>query len=344
MSSYLYVSLAGEDKISLYTREPSTGNLTFKRDFALTNQPSPMAVNQQQQFLYVGRRQPGAFGLSSFRIDAATGGLQLVSSVPLDGDPVHLSTDRSGRFLLSAYYYQHKVAVHRLSAHGEIAPTPIEWRDTAIGAHYIHVDASNRYAFVPHIGPGGAMDGPNAIFQFTFNDQTGQLNPNSPDRVIPPANDGPRHFCFHPRLNILYSSNEQGSGVTTYSVDTSQGILSPLQTVSTLPTDFTGRNTCSQIQITPSGQFLYAPNRGHNSIACFAVNQSSGMLTLAGHMATEPVPRAFSLDPTGKFLYASGLESGRLASFCVQPETGLLEASEVYSIGRNPMWVLCLDL
>ncbi|MEE8134357.1 MAG: lactonase family protein [Gemmatimonadales bacterium] len=344
MPSFLYVSIAGEDKISIYTRDAVSGRLAFERDIPHADQPSPMAVDPQQHYLYVGRRRPGAFGLSSFRIDGATGGLEPIGAVPIAGDPVHLSTDQTGRFLLSAYFYQSKVAVHRLSDQGEIDASPIEWRDTAVGAHYIQSDASNQFAFVPHIAPGGALDGPNAIFQFKLNDHTGQLTPNSPDRVTPPANDGPRHLCFHPTLDIVYASNEQGCGVTAYRFDTSNGTLHPFSTVSTLPADFAGRNTCSQIQITPSGAFLYAPNRGHNSIACFAVDPSSGALTPVGHVATEPVPRAFSLDPQGKFLYASGLESGRLAAYRIQPDTGLLEPSEVYAIGPNPMWVLCLDL
>ena len=108
---------------------------------------------------------------------------------------------------------------------------------------------------------------------------------------------GPRHFCFHPRLDILYFSDEQGCSVTAYRLDTSSGTLTPFQTVSTLPDDFRETNSCSQIQITPSGKFLYAPNRGHNSIASFAVDEESGRLPATGRVSTEPVPRAFSLAP-----------------------------------------------
>ena len=132
--------------------------------------------------------------------------------------------------------------------------------------------------------------------------------------------------------------------MTAYHFDVSTGTLSPFQTVSTLPDDFDGRNSCAQIQITPSGQFLYAPNRGHNSIAGFAVEAATGQLTPIGHFPTEPVPRAFSIDPTGNFLYAAGLESGRLAAYRIDQTTGTLSHLETYAVGERPMWVLITNL
>ena len=185
---------------------------------------------------------------------------------------MHVSVDRTGKYLLSAYYYQARVGVHGFGDDGRLDPTPIEWRETGIGAHYIQTDASNRYAFVPHIAEG-SQTGPNAIFQFRFDESTGRLTPNDPDRANPTSPEGPRHICFNPNRDVVYSSNEQGCSVTAYRFDADAGTLSPFQTVPTLPEGFTERNTCSQIQITPSGRFLYAPNRGHNSVAGFAVNR-----------------------------------------------------------------------
>ena len=113
-----------------------------------------------------------------------------------------------------------------------------------------------------------------------------------------------------------------------------------MQTVSTLPADFDGRNSCSQIQITPSGRFLFAPNRGHNSVASFALDEATGLLTATGRVEAEPVPRAFGLDPSGSFVFASGLESGRLTSYRVDGERGTLAPLESYDLGETPMWVL----
>jgi 6-phosphogluconolactonase len=117
-----------------------------------------------------------------------------------------------------------------------------------------------------------------------------------------------------------------------------------VQTVSTLPGGYSGRNTCSQIHLTPSGRFLFVANRGHNSIAGFAVDAASGQLTPAGHVATEAVPSAFGLDPDGRFVVAAGSASGRLASYRVDPETGGLTPLATYAAGARPMAVLAVNL
>ena len=343
MATYLYVSLQGDDVIARYDLDPATGGLTGRAEFPLAGMPAPMATDPGKRFLFVGRRRPGEFGLTSFGIDGGSGDLARINDVNLGGNPVHLSVDRTGNYLLSAYYYQARVGVHGFDGDGRLDPTPIEWRETGIAAHYVQTDASNRYAFVPHIAEG-SQTGPNAIFQFRFDEATGRLTPNAPDRANPTSPEGPRHICFNPNLPVVYSSNEQGCSVTAYRFDADAGTLSPFQTVPTLPDDFTERNTCSQIQITPSGRFLYAPNRGHNSVAGFAVDSADGSLTAIGRAPTEAVPRAFSLDTTGNYLYASGLETGRLASYRVNQGSGELEPLEVYDIGREPMWVLIVDL
>ena len=343
MATYLYVSLQGDDVIARYDLDTATGGLANRVEFPLAGMPAPMATDPAKRFLFVGRRRPGDFGMTSFSIDGDSGDLERINDINLGGNPVHVSVDRTGKYLLSAYYYQARVGVHGFDDDGRLDPTPIEWRETGIGAHYIQTDASNRYAFVPHIAEG-SQTGPNAIFQFRFDESTGRLTPNAPDRANPTSPEGPRHICFNPNLDVVYSSNEQGCSVTAYRFDADAGTLSPFQTAPTLPEDFTERNTCSQIQITPSGRFLYAPNRGHNSVAGFAVDGADGSLTAIGRVATEAVPRAFSLDTTGSYLYASGLETGRLASYRVNQDSGELEPLEVYDIGQEPMWVLVIDL
>jgi 6-phosphogluconolactonase len=338
MPYVMYVALQGDDKLLRFTMDSTTGKLTPQEEVAVPGGPAPLAVDPQRRFLYVARR--GACIMSSFCIAPGTGNLTPIGDVALESDPCYIATDRSGKFLFSAYYQAGKAAVHPIGNDGAAYGPPVEWRDTARGAHCMQADPSNRFVFVPHI----AGNGPNAIFLFRFDAQTGRLTPNTPPRVSPERPDGPRHYCFHPTKNLLYFSNEQGCSVTTYALDPTSGGLSPMQTVSTLPEGYTGQNTCSQIQITPSGKFLYAPNRGHHSIACFAVDAASGHLTPRGHMPSETVPRAFSLDPTGTFLYAAGLESGRLASYRIDDTTGRLKPLEVYPVGTRPMWVLILRL
>jgi 6-phosphogluconolactonase len=178
--------------------------------------------------------------------------------------------------------------------------------------------------------------------QFRFNAETGQLTANAPPQIAQPDLVGPRHYCFHPTLDLVYFSSEQGCSVVSYRINQSGG-LAPLQTISTLPSGFDARNTCSQIHVTPSARLLYVGNRGHNSIAGFRISDD-GFLTPAGHVATEPVPSAFCLDPKGNFLFAAGTASGRLASYRIDSERGTLTPLAVQDVGQRPAAVAAVSL
>lgn len=336
--AHLYVSFQDDDRIAIFTQDPATGALSRQEDVAVEGGPAPMALSPDRRVLHVGLR--GRQQLSSFAVEPGSGRLSPIRTVPLQGEPVYVATDRTGRFVLSAYYYQSTAAVHAVGRDGAATFPPVEWRFTAHGAHAILTDRSNRFAYVPHI----ANRGPNAIFQFTFDEATGRLTPNAPARYAPEAYLGPRALAFHPALDVVYFSDEQGGSVSAYAIDPEAGTLAPLQTISTLPDGYTGPNTCSQIAAHRSGRFLYAPNRGHDSVASFAVDPASGRLTATGRVPTEPVPRAFNLDPGGRFLYAAGLDSGRIASYRIDQEDGALTPLETWEGGNRPMWVLLADL
>jgi 6-phosphogluconolactonase len=346
----MYVCLQDEDKIVAFTMHAETGQLTPKAEVSVAGGPSVLALSPDRQVLYVGHRTRPA--ISSFRIDHGTGGLTLHGTVSPAYAPTFLAPDRTGRYLLSAYYQGGHAAVHPLGEDGAVGAPPIDWLATATGAHAIQTDPSNKFAFVPHIArlndnvlePVREAPGPNMILQFRFDEHTGHLTPNAPFRVEPAERLGPRHYCFHPTQDIVYFSNEQGCSVTGYRLDPVTGTLAALQTITTLPAGYTGRNTCSQIQIAAAGKFLYVPNRGHNSIAGFAVDASTGRLTAVGHVATEAVPSAFSLDPEGHFVFAAGSASGRLAAYRINGETGALTPLETYAVGQRPMGVLLTRL
>ena len=350
MAYYVYVPLQNDDKISVSTMDAGTGKLTLRTEVLVSSGPSMLTISPNRKFLYVGYRTVPR--ISSYRIDHDTGGLTQNGTVSPEDHPTFLSTDRSGKFLLSAYYQGGHAAVHPIGDDGAVGDPPIQWLATEIGAHAMLTDPSNKFVFVPHIArlndnvlaPVKEADGPNAIFQFRFDKNTGRLSPNSPLRVEPEERLGPRHLCFHPTHDIVYFSNEQACSVTAYRLDTLAGTLTAFQTISTLPDDYTGRATCSQIQISPSGKFLYVPNRGLNSIAGFSVDASTGRLTALGRVSTEAVPSAFSLDPEGKFVFAAGSESGRLASYRINGDTGELTSLETYPVGGRPMWVLITTL
>jgi 6-phosphogluconolactonase len=338
----MYISIAGEDRIAIWNMDPRTGRLTFQEDISLDGAPGPLAVSPGRQFLYAGLRSTRH--IASFGIDRATGSLSPIATTPLESDPCYMITDRTGKFLLSSYYRAGVVSVHSLGRDGSVGSTPIEWRSTAPKAHSIQTDPSNRYAFVPHV-----MDA-NLILQFEFDERTGTLQPNHTPQAIPVEGAGPRHFCFHPSRNDVYFVNEQGCSVTAYRFNPSAGTLVPFQTTSTLPEGFVGENTCAQIHIAPSGRFLYASNRGHDSIACFSIDSSTGQLTAIGHQPTEKTPRAFSLDPQGNYLFVASMASGRLAAYRIKNRVknrvktgmGTLSPLETYQVGERPMWVLIL--
>jgi len=345
MPSSLYVCLQDEDKIAVFAIDADSGRLTRQAEAPAAGGPSVMAISPDRRVLYLGHRTQPA--ISSFRIDQNTGALMPQAAVSTEHAPTFLATDRTGRFLLSAYYQGGYAAVHPLAADGAVGAPAVDRQTTAAGAHAISTDRSNRYAFVPHIArlndnvlePPRENPGPNVIFQFKFDAQAGRLSPNTPLRVEPNERLGPRHYCFHPTQDIAYFSNEQGCGVTAYRLDPATGVLSAAQTISTLPEGYTARNTCSQIHLTPLGQFLYVGNRGHNSIAGFAVD-ATGRLTAIGQASTEPVPSAFCLDPAGRFLFAAGSASGQLASYRIQGETGALTPLATSTVGQRPQAVL----
>lgn len=339
MPCLMLVSVSGEDKVASFLVEEETGRYEQQGEVRAAGRPGPMTLDPSRRFLFVGCR--GSREIQSFSIDSKTGDWALASKVLLEADPVFLSTDRTGRFLFSAYYYDGIVGVHAISKDGSVGFPPVVWLHTAKGAHSIQTDTSNEFAFVPHIAAPFAS---NVILQFRFNDTTGQLTPSTPHRVVPGALVGPRHFCFHPNLDVLYFCNEQGSSVTAYSFAASERTLRSLQTVPTVPAGFEDGNTCADICILPSGKHLYATNRGHNSIACYSVDSRDGQLIASGHLTTEPVPRSFCPDPNGLFLFVIGQDSGRLASYRIDTSTGELSLLDARAIGKTPMWVLVAAL
>ena len=327
--NYVYISLPSAAKIACYAQDPDTGKLSWVRDTALPAGAAPLAVDHAQRCLHAAL---GSSQIASFAIAPDSGELKSLGLLSLSAVPCFLSLDQTGRFLLSAYYTGGAAAVHPLNPDGSVGEVPAVWLSTARCAHAILTDPSNRFAFVPHVSQN------NVIFQFLFDAKTGRLEPNRVSKIKPLPGAGPRHYIFHPTLPVVYFDNEQGSSVTAYHLD-EQGSLSPFQTLSTLPEGFSRENSCAHICIHPTGRFLYAANRGHDSLACFALD-AQGKMTSLGQQATEKTPTHFALDAAGRFMYAAGQGGDRLASYRVDPESGRLSPLEAYTVGANPYWVL----
>jgi len=333
--SFVYVSLAGENRIAIYNLNDQTAELTPCGTAKVDGGPGSLTTDPSRKFLFASIRSVGK--LASFRIHAQDGSLTLLSEVPAGADPAYVATDKTGRFLLSAYYRAGKVSVHRIDKSGALSAEPLQTIPTAEKAHSIRTDRSNHFAFVPHTGP-------NAIFQFLFDQQTGRLSANAVAKVQRPENTGPRHIAFHPTKDLVYVSDEQGSSVTVYRLDAKQGRLSAVQTISSLPKSFSGNNSTAHIEVDPSGRFVYIANRGHDSIAAFRINHDSGKLASLGQTPTEQTPRSFNIDPSGKLLIAAGQASGKLATFRINQDSGKLTRVGTLDVGKQPWWVLIVRL
>ncbi len=348
MATYVYVAAQDDNKVSIFAMDEASGSLTLVGEEEVSGGPSLLAISPDQQTLYAGHREVPE--ITSHRINQQTGELTQTGSVTPPGQPAFLSTDRTGRFLLSSYYADGRAAVHPLGDDGSVGGAATCVLETDTGAHSIQTDRSNRFAYVPHIArqsdnvlePPKNIPGPNIIYQFRFDESNGTLTAIDPSTLAQDDMIGPRHLTYHPSLDIVYFSNEQGCSVSSYTIG-GDGALIPLETVSTLPAGVTERNTCSQIQFSPDGSLLFVPNRGHNSIASFSVN-GEGRLTPADHAETEAVPSAFSLDPSGRYVYAAGSATGQLASYSIDGDTGAMTPLGTYAVGERPMWVLTTTL
>src|SRR5437588_9739049 len=232
MPDVLYVGLQDEDKIVTFGIDPATGRLTRQGETTVAGGPSVMAISGDRRTLYIGHRTQPA--LSSYRIDHASGELSLLATAPQGHAPTFLAPDRTGKYMLIAYYQGGYAAVHPIGGDGVVGAPAVDRHETGSGAHAIATDPSNHFAFVPHIArlndnvlePPKNNPGPNFIAQFRFDAGTGRLSANSPSRIEPAERVGPRHYCFHPTLDIIYFSNEQGCSVTAYRLDRATGSLS----------------------------------------------------------------------------------------------------------------------
>ena len=340
MSTYIYVPISSAEHLLVFSMDPTTGKLALEHEVGLGKSGLAVCADPLGQNMYVGLREGDSHCIGSYALDPQTGGLTSLGEIPVAGQPCYLATDRKGDFLLAAYYIMGMATVHALAPNGAPRHPAVDRHKTEPCAHYIATDPSNRYAFVPHVAAS------NSIFQFYFDAGTGALTPNgSLAKLACESGLGPRHLAFHPTLNTVYADNEQGSSVTVYRLDPDQGTLEPIQTLSTLPdTGFDGENSNAQLHIHPAGKSIYASNRGHDSIAMFAIDASTGLLRSLGQQPGEKVPRAFGIEPDGNFLFGGGDGSHRLVSYRIDDQGALIPIGAPCELGGNAGWVYPLKL
>ena len=316
------------DGINAYRMDPDSGDWTHVQLLSVIENPSFLTLDREQQFLYSVHADLDQ--VSAYAIDKASGHLSPLNRQSCGGkNPVYLTIDPSGRFIVTANYTGGSVGVVPIDKDGSLGamtdvvnlkgePGPNRKEQASSHPHDAPFDPGGHFITVPDKG----LD---RIFVFRLDMETGKLQPNDPPFAQTQAGAGPRHIAFHPTLPFAYVVNELGSSVVTYRYDPERGILLPVQVIPSAPADFTGDNTGAEIAMAASGNFVYASNRGHNSIGIFAIDSRSGTLVPVGWELTEgETPRFFALDPSGEFLYAANEDTDTVVMFRVDRTGGML--------------------
>jgi 6-phosphogluconolactonase len=313
--------------------DPKSGTLQQIGLVAEVESPSFLAIDHKQRYLYavseISRKGINGY-ITGYSINKTTGELKPINKVSTNGTVAcHLALDKTDRMLLVANYGSGSVASFQVKPDGALSDvisfsqhsgsSVNQRRQRGPHAHETVISADNRFVFVPELG----LD---EIMSYRIDPAKGTFTPNDPPYVKVDPGLGPRHFAFHPNNKFAYSVNEMGSSVTAFSYDAGHGALQVLETVSTLPEGFNGVNNSGEIAIDKSGRFLYASNRGHDSIAVFSINAANGKLAKIQTISTEgKTPRNFVLDPTGKYLLAANQDSDTIVIFHVDQASGKLK-------------------
>lgn len=308
--------------------DANTGKIDTPHLAAEIERPSWLTIHPNQRFLYAVSEigyGPGADGtMTGFALDPATGGLKKLNTVQTGGGgPCHLAINNSGTTLFVANYGSGSVASFRIQPDGNIGQriafvqhhgsSVNQKRQRGPHAHAVVLSADNRYLFVPDLGTDEIV-----VYAVSAD---GNLSRVHSAKLKPGS--GPRHFVFHPAGRFAYALNEMGSRVAAFAYDPSKGDLREIQAISTLPADFSGENNSAEIEVDARADFLYATNRGHNSIAVFALDGKKGTLTEVQRVPTQgKTPRNIRIDPTGRFLLAANQDSDNVVVFRRDATTG----------------------
>ncbi|MCC6176036.1 MAG: lactonase family protein [Chloroflexi bacterium] len=315
--------------------DSTTGVLTPLGLAAAASNPSYIATDPAGRCLYAIGDMPDADGqpigcATAFAIDRENGGLTQLNRQPTHGNgPAYVSVDKTGRVVLAVNYRSGSIASFPIQADGALGEAASAVQHHGSGAnperqegphaHMITVDPNNRYVLATDLGIDKVM-------LYRLDPVTATLIPNDPPSAEVAPGSGPRHIAFDPSGTRVYVINELGSTIAAFDYDAERGALSWFQTVSTLPEGFAGKNSTADLQIHPSGRFIYGSNRGHDSIAVFEIDQGSGRLMPRGHVSTQgKTPRNLAFDPSARFLLASNQDSDTIVTFRVNEQTGMPE-------------------
>jgi 6-phosphogluconolactonase len=334
---WVYIgSAAGDRNPGVYVSrlDLKTGALSRADLVGQAKHPSFLAIHPNQKFLYAISEVTDADGkpaggVSAFALDRKTGKLNLLNQQSSRGaGPCHINIDKSGRTALVANYSGGSVTALPIAADGTLKPASsvIRHEGASINpdrqkephAHSINVDSAGKFVFAADLG----ID---KVLVYRLDAEKGVLAPNDPPSVSVTPGVGPRHFTLLPGERFAYVINEIGNTITAFRYDSKKGTLMPIQEISTIPEGYKETTHTAEVVAHPSGKFLYGSNRGHDSIAIFAVDGETGRLIAKGHHPTGgKTPRNFAIDPTGQFLLAENQASHSIVVLRIDQKTGAL--------------------
>jgi 6-phosphogluconolactonase len=337
----VYVGTYSSD-IFVYRMDPATGALTHVQTQDGVPKPSYLALGQDGRSLYVTNELVDDGGVSAFAVDAATGELRFLNRVASGGaDPAHLSVDPTGRWLLVANYTGGTVAVLPIKPDGALGDASHIVRHTGSGPHatrqqgphphMIVSDPQGRFVLVPDLGQ-------DAVLAYQLDVDAGRLlaQPDRGGRL--PSGAGPRHLAFGAGGTHAYVIDELASTLAVFAYR--DGHLTQEQVVSTLPDDHAGESTTAAVVVAPSGRFLYGSNRGHDSVAVFAIDSSGKVASLGQTPTGGRKPRDINIEPAGRFLFAANQDSDTITTFRIDSRTGGLESTGLTTHVPSPARVL----
>lgn len=318
-----------------YSMSPQTGELMYVNSYKADN-PSFLTIDPTRRHLYAVNEVKEFDGKSSgavsaFLINPMTGDIKFLNQQPsLGADPCHLTVDRKRKFVLVANYTGGSLAVLPITRDGSLGTSTdfiqlegssIKEQQDGPHAHCIRLDTANRFALAADLGTDKVMI-------YRFDPAAGKLKNSRQKYISLLPGAGPRHLTLHPRGRFAYVINELDSTMSAMVSDPSRGTLRLIETVSTLPKEFSGTSYCADVHISPSGRFLYGSNRGHDSIVVFRINENTGRLTYVEHVSTQGHwPRNFVIEPFGRFLLVANQRSDSVVTFKIDSKTGRLTAT-----------------
>jgi 6-phosphogluconolactonase (cycloisomerase 2 family) len=331
--------------ITAWRRDAATGALSLVQEIDGLVNPSYLALGPGGRVLYTVHGD--ASEISAFHVDPASGRLAFLNRQGTQGrNPVHLAVAPDGRHIVVSNHLSGTLAVLPLADDGALLPVrqlvelrgepgPHRIEQQHAKPHFNPFDPAGRHVIVPDKG----LD---RIFSFRF--EQGTLTPAGAPAAVAREAAGPRHIAFHPREPYAYVVNELDSTVTAYRLAAGSGALAPFQVLSTLPDTYTGNSRAAAIAVDARGRFLYASNRGDDSIALFAIAGGTGCLRfIRAFRSGGRTPRFFTLAPDGRFLYAANEDSDTLVAFRIDAESGELEYTGVAAVTGSPVCMVFRD-